>query len=263
MTKRGAAFKPKDDNWVTVRRGHFSRLYFKNQEKRRGLDNLGSLEKTDYEGRRYVVPEEALNDTISFEEIDNKLKHAWQNLKKQNPLNTEEDIRLLREMQWNQEGSDYEYRFWLQNEVEKTWTGQRSLKILMSLNNELNAAQETWNALSIDFAKELSEFIDHLVEIKLQKDHALNTISNQHKDSSKLELKEIFEPISPSKSTLSKQINDNTDSTESIQIDLTEYFDKTQAKHEESKKIIKSLSKTTIKVLFQTINKTQRTRADA
>jgi len=272
MTKRGAVSKPKDDNWVTVRRGHFSRLYFKNQEKRRGLDNLGSLEKTDYEGRRYVVPEEALNDTISFEEIDNKLRDAWQNLKKQNPPNTEEDIRLLREMQWNKEGSDYEYRFWLQNEVEKTWTGQRSLKILMSLNNELNAAQETWNALSIDFAKELSEFIDHLVEIKLQKDHALNTISNQHKDSSKLEFEDNdgviedeidFDPISPSKSILSKQINDNTDSAESIQIDLTEHLDKTQAKHEESKKIIKSLSKTTIKVLFQTINKTQRTLADA
>ena len=179
MTKRGAVSKPKDDNWVTVRRGHFSRLYFKNQEKRRGLDNLGSLEKNDYEGRRYVVPEEALNDTISFEEIDNKLRDAWQNLKKQNPPNTEEDIRLLREMQWNKEGSDYEYRFWLQNEVEKTWTGQRSLKILMSLNNELNAAQETWNALSIDFAKELSEFIDHdLTKTEIAKRNVRTYLNN-------------------------------------------------------------------------------------
>ena len=242
MAKRRPTAKPKGDNWVTFRRGHFSRLYFKNQETRRGLDNLGSLEKTDYEGKRYVVPEVALNDTISFEEIDNKLRSAWDNLKKQNPPNTEEDIRLLREIQWNQEGSDYEYRFWLQNEVEKTWTGQRSLKILMSLNNELNAAQETWDALSIDFAKELKNLIDHLYSLKLKKEAILPTLSPEHDDFQKL----------------NTNINSQRRVKEGEAISLGSL-----TKEKQSELMIRNISKATIRVLFQTINKTQRTLADA
>ena len=250
MTKRGAASKPKDDNWVTVRRGHFSRLYFKNQETRRGLDNLGSLEKTDYEGRRYVVPEEALNDTISFEEIDNKLKHAWDILKQQNPKNTEEDIRLLREMQWNQEGSDYEYRFWLQNEVEKTWTGQRSLKILMSLNNELNAAEETWEALAGDFSKELKKLIDHLYSLNLKKspEAVLPTLSPEHDHFPKLNI----------------NININSQFDDIIKrMKSGEEVSLVPTKEQQSDLMIHDISKATIRVLFQTINKTQRTLADA
>ena len=242
MAKREVGAGPKDDNWVTVRRGHFSRLYFKNQEERRGLDNLGSPEKTDYEGRRYVVPEEALDDTISFEEIDKELKDAWEN-----DENREEDIRLLREIQWKKEGSDYKYRYWLQCEVEKTSAGNRSLKILMSLNDELKQAEKKWEELAVEFSQELNKLINHLYSIKLkqQKPFVLPTLSPEHDDFQKLEINDRFyDPIKPLK--VGKVVSSSQ-----------------PTKKDKSEWVIQEISKTTIRVLFQTINKTQRTLADA
>ena len=242
MAKREVGAGPKDDNWVTVRRGHFSRLYFKNQEERRGLDNLGSPEKTDYEGRRYVVPEEALDDTITFEEIDKELKDAWENNE-----NREEDIRLLREIQWKKEGSDYKYRYWLQCEVEKTSAGNRSLKILMSLNDELKQAEKKWDELAVEFSQELNKLINHLYSIKLkqQKPFVLPTLSPEHDDFQKLEINDRF--YDPIKLLKAGKVVSSSQPT----------------KNDKSEWMVQEISKTTIRVLFQTINKTQRTLADA
>lgn len=283
MVRRVQAAKPNVDNEITARKGHFSRLYFKDQGTRVNLDHLGTLEKTDYEGKRYFVPDEAINDTMDFKKIDQELRNAWAGLSEHDPTYTEQDIRLLREIQWAKEGSDYKYRYWLQREVEMTSTGQRSLKILLSLNEELENAEKTWTSLSQKFGKELFDLIEHMKEISQDKSlplkwydtYAINRLHPNHshfehmtKNQSEIEIiagpwkGQRVRPTTMASST--KEINAELIDSKGVILSLSQkdcnLFNTPEAK---AQRIVNELSKATIKVLFQTINKTQRTLRDA
>ena len=281
MANVNGKIPPSSGNWVTVSRGHFSRLYFEGQEDRREPPMEGeNLNKTDYEGKRYTVPQEAIADKIEFSPIDKKLKDAWRK-QKELGLDEKEDIRLLREIQWKKERSDYEYRYWLQCEVEKTSTGQRSLKILMSLNEELESAQKTWDSFANDFSIELTHLIEHVNSVKtkkiggrqLNKELAIHTLHPDNKNfkivSSNQNNIEITDGIFKDKNA--RLIEENPSKRE-VKVELTESSILVKLPEnscrimvtDEAKAIrmVENISKATIKVLFQTFNQTQNTLND-
>ena len=154
-------------DWVTVPRGHFSRLYFDVEKDRTNLPGKHEhLERTNYDGTRFNVPDVAKDDKLDLKNIDDNLRDIWRRAKKEDP-EAEEDIRLLREEQWHKEGSDYDYRFWLQCKVEETGSGERSLKILTSLNHEKEQAQYQWKKLTHDFKKHLTQFVNFCQRLRL------------------------------------------------------------------------------------------------
>ena len=116
-------------------RKYFSTLYYKNQESRQELPThneqamLKTL-KTDYEGMRYQIPEEMeviLNTHHKYQEI-NRLYES--------KLGSNHDIRWNRELTLETKENDYDYRFWLQYEVENMSSGNRSMRLLLEKNNE-------------------------------------------------------------------------------------------------------------------------------
>ena len=226
-------------DWDSVRRGHFSRLYFKVDKDRTNLPSKHEhLERTNYEGTRYDVPDVAKDDKLDLKKIDDNLTDIWRRAKKEDP-EAEEDIRLLREEQWHNEGSDYDYRFWLQCKVEETGSGERSLKILTSLNHEKEQAQYQWVELADQFYKHLDQFVKFMSEIKtLRKDGTVGKLLSRKYAIGTLHHSHGHFPIQadPAVSDLI---------AESIQ-----------------KELLEEISRATIQVLFQTIQKTPRTLED-
>ena len=140
---------------------YFSSLYYDKQQKR-GLPNqpglptveeLAELEKlkTDYEGKRYDIPTEMLDITNSkkkFEEIDDaRQKVAIES--------NSEDIRFFRQHVINNKRSDYDYRYWLQYEVESMAAGKRSKRILTERDTEYEQAMKKLYELSLDISNSL------------------------------------------------------------------------------------------------------------
>ncbi|MBP77869.1 MAG: hypothetical protein CL926_01195 [Deltaproteobacteria bacterium] len=226
-------------DWVTVPRGHFSRLYFKVEKDRTNLPGKHEhLERTNYEGTRYNVPDVAKVDKLDLKKIDDNLKDIWRQAKKEDS-EAEEDIRLLREEQWHNEGSDYKYRYWLQHKVEETGSGERSLKILTSLNHEKEQAQDQWVELANEFYNHLDQFVSYMSETKtLRKDGTFGRLLNKEYAIGTLHHSHRHFPIEAD-SAVSELI------AESIQ-----------------KELLKKISEATIQVLFQTIQKTPRTLED-
>ena len=138
---------------------YFSSLYYDKQQNR-GLPNepslptaedLAELEKlkTDYEGKRYDIPQEMLDITNSkkkFDEIDQARQEAGLGSK---------DIRFFRQHVIDNKQSDYDYRYWLQYEVESMAAGQRSMRILTERDTEFEQAMKKLYEYSLNISKSL------------------------------------------------------------------------------------------------------------
>ena len=134
---------------------YFSTLYYKNQEWR-DLELPTAeeeLEKTDYEGKRYQVPEEMENvigkmSEKKFTEINEFKEHKV----------GQQDIRYFRKHLLENEKSDYKYRFWLQHEVESMSSGNRSIRILTERDEEEGEAMWKLNELTLKLAGEILDY---------------------------------------------------------------------------------------------------------
>ena len=138
---------------------YFSSLYYYKQQKR-GLPNelglptgeeLAELEKlrTDYEGKPYEIPQEMLDITNAarkFDEIEETRQKAGLGSK---------DIRFFRQYVIDNKQSDYDYRYWLQYEVESMAAGQRSMRILTERDTEYEQAMKKLYELSLNISKSL------------------------------------------------------------------------------------------------------------
>ena len=103
--------------------------------------------KTDYEGMRYQIPEEMeviLNTHHKYQEIDRLYESK---------LGSNHDIRWNRELTLETKENDYDYRFWLQYEVENMSSGNRSMRLLLEKNNEYEIAMAKLSQLSLIFAE--------------------------------------------------------------------------------------------------------------
>ena len=117
MVKKGGLKEP---------RKYFSTLYYEGQESRTKLptnDEQQELKllKTDYEGKRYKVPEvmeHVLETKAMFEQI-----HDDYSTSPHITTENKNDMRWLREHSLLTSGNDYDYRFWLQYQVEEICAG--------------------------------------------------------------------------------------------------------------------------------------------
>lgn len=188
-----------------ARKGHFSSLYFIDQEHRQEPPSKDTdLVSSDYEGKRYDVPKELPNnlfDDIEAERIENE-------------KNGKTDIRWIRERQRNEEGSDYRYRYWLQIQVEQMANGTRSIKILKSLESELEEAEDLWEKLSDELEAELKDLSEYLASLRIEQgkapppfkqiasDYSSKNNKDFFKDTSKLAIKTLFQTIRKTPQTL-------------------------------------------------------------
>ena len=157
---------------------YFSSLYYYKQQKR-GLPNelglptgeeLAELEKlrTDYEGKPYEIPQEMLDITNAkkkFDEIEEEKK-----ILEEASLGSK-DIRFFRQHVIANKNSDYDYRYWLQYEVESMAAGKRSMRILTERDTEYEQAMEKLYKLSL----KVSEFLIKNCNMNRQKNLDKNT----------------------------------------------------------------------------------------
>ena len=163
---------------------YFSNLYFLGQEARRKLpthEESHLMQPSDYEGQRYVVPEHLLSlqdPRDYFERVQTKFEDR-----------KEKDIRWYRKHAIDTTGTDYEYRFWLQYEVEKMAAGERSIKILNDLDNEYETAMEVMDSLLKKFASAFASDCSNLA-----KKTTLEALGKLwHKNKSLVESKPVLE----------------------------------------------------------------------
>ena len=196
-------------------RKYFSTLYYKNQESRQELPThneqamLKNL-KTDYEGMRYQIPEEMkviLNTHHKYQEIDRFYESK---------LGSNHDIRWNRELTLETKENDYDYRFWLQYEVENMSSGNRSMRLLLEKNNEYEIAMAKLSQLSM----KLSVFLLEMCKDMARQDRAsdsnplshLITINNEVKNDvifySKIEQRFFAFEASHSNNKLKQHIRD-------------------------------------------------------
>ena len=143
-------------------RKYFSTLYYANQESRNSLptaDEQAELAKlkTNYEGTRYQIPtdKENIADVRAlFEDIEDI--YATE-------VNKQGDMRWFREHTINTEGSDYDYRFWLQYQVEEISAGNRSMRLLKSRSKEFNDTLSKLADLTLKVAENLYEMANDVV----------------------------------------------------------------------------------------------------
>ena len=130
-------------------RKYFSTLHYDGQESRTELPTNEEqqelkLLKTDYEGKRYKVPADMQNVTDTrqkFFQIDNE--YDAQVVKT-------DDIRWNREFTIEHNNDDYDYRYWLQYEVENMSSGNRSMRLLNRKGEEYQTAMIKLASLSIE-----------------------------------------------------------------------------------------------------------------
>ena len=163
---------------------YFSNLYFLGQEARRKLPTQKEahlMQPSDYEGQRYVIPEHLLSlqdPRDYFERVQTKFEEK-----------KEKDIRWYRKHAIDTTGSDYEYRFWLQYEVEKMGAGERSIKILNDLDNEYETAMRVMDSLLEKFASAFASDCSNLA-----KKTTLEALGKLwHKNKSLVESKPVLE----------------------------------------------------------------------
>jgi hypothetical protein len=139
---------------------YFSTLYYRNQKNRQKLptaEEQSELEKlkTDYEGKRYQIPEDML-DIENSGDLQKRINHDYENLKIQ-----DNDIRWYRQHSIHGKKSDYDYRYWLQYEVEKMASGERSMKgFADDKDKEYEDAMGKLYELSFEFSKALVELAE-------------------------------------------------------------------------------------------------------
>lgn len=140
-----------DDVIPRTTRKYFSTLYYRNEEGRTELPTSeDELERTDYEGKRYPVPEEMEN---VFGKMSGKIFAEINGLKEHKV--GQKDIRFFREYLLKNGESDYKYRFWLQHEVESMSSGNRSMRILTERYEEETTAMLKLDELALKMAKSI------------------------------------------------------------------------------------------------------------
>ena len=72
-------------------------------------------------------------------------------------------MRWFREHTLNSEGSDYDYRFWLQYQVEEISAGNRSMRLLKSRSKEFNDTLSKLADLTLKVAENLYEMANDVV----------------------------------------------------------------------------------------------------
>ncbi|MCH1482217.1 MAG: hypothetical protein L7T81_08270, partial [Candidatus Poseidoniaceae archaeon] len=149
MVKKGGLEEP---------RKYFSTLYYDGQESRTELptnDEQQELKllKTDYEGKRYKVPadmQNILETKAMFEQI-----HDDYNTSPHITKENKSDMRWLREHSLMTSGNDYDYRFWLQYQVEEISAGNRSMRLVKSRSKEFRDAMLKLSKLTIKVSEHL------------------------------------------------------------------------------------------------------------
>ena len=155
-------------------RKYFSTLHYANQESRNSLPTaeeqaeLAKL-KTNYEGTRYQVPADMHNvqdPRKVFKEIEEDY---------QNHVSNKEDIRWNREHSLENKNSDYDYRFWLQYQVEQISAGNRSMRLMKSRSKEFRDAMSKLSHLTVQVAENLYSMSDKVIntDSKATKIHPL------------------------------------------------------------------------------------------
>jgi len=155
-------------------RRYFSTLYYSNQESRNSLPTaneqveLAKL-KTDYEGTRYQVPLDREN-IVDVRALFSEIEEIYAN-----QVSNQGDMRWFREHTLNTEGNDYDYRFWLQYQVEQISAGNRSMRLLKSRSKEFNNTLSKLADLSLKVAENLYQMANDVVSNEItNKNHPLS-----------------------------------------------------------------------------------------
>ena len=222
---------------------YFSTLYYKNQEWR-DLDlptEEDELEKTDYEGKRYLVPEEMEN---VFGKMAGK-KFIEINEVFENEIG-EKDIRYFRKYLQNSENSDYKYRFWLQHEVESMSSGNRSMRILTERKDEHDKAMEKLNQLTSTLSNEIYQHAQELY-------HKATAATRRTSGKAHMRLCRWNKSISSDLATRERFVKHMT--SESIR-----ELDSGVIKERNEKPLFWDLARESLRIFFKTINETESLR---
>ena len=143
-------------------RKYFSTLYYENQESRTSLPTakeqaeLAKL-RTNYEGTRYQIPTDR-KDIVDVRALFEEVEEIYAT-----EVSNQGDMRWFREHTLNSEGSDYDYRFWLQYQVEEISAGNRSMRLLKSRSKEFNDTLSKLADLTLKVAENLYEMANDVV----------------------------------------------------------------------------------------------------
>ena len=143
-------------------RKYFSTLYYSNQESRKLLPTaeeqaeLAKL-KTNYEGTRYQVPLDRGN-IVDVRALFREIEEIYAT-----QVSNQGDMRWFREHTVNTEGNDYDYRFWLQYQVEEISAGNRSMRLLKSRSKEFNNTLSKLADLSLKVAENLYQMANDVL----------------------------------------------------------------------------------------------------
>ena len=222
---------------------YFSTLYYKNQE-RRDLDlptEEDELEKTDYEGKRYLVPEEMEN---VFGKMYGK-KFIEINEVFENEVG-EKDIRYFREYLLNSENSDYKYRYWLQHEVESMSSGNRSMRILTERKDEYDKTMKKLNQLTSKLSNEIYRYAQELY-------HKATAATRRTSDKAHMRLCRWNKSISSDLATRERFVKLMT--SESIHEVVPDVINERN-----QKPLFWDLARESLRIFFKTINETESLR---
>ena len=155
-------------------RRYFSTLYYANQESRNSLPTaeeqaeLAKL-KSNYEGTRYQVPANK-RDVQDSRKVFKEIEEDYQN-----HVSNKDDIRWNREHSLENKNSDYDYRFWLQYQVEQISAGNRSMRLMKSRSKEFRDAMSKLSHLTVQVAENLYSMSNKVIntDSKATKIHPL------------------------------------------------------------------------------------------
>lgn len=233
---------------------YFSTLCYHNQENRQVLptaEEQSELEKlkTDYEGKRYQIPEDML-DRENSHQMYNRINADYENLKIQ-----DKDIRWYRQHSILETGSDYDYRYWLQYEIEKMASGERSMKDFAGHERdgeEVDAMKKLYE-LSFRFSEALVKLAEDQHKRESFKKNPLGNLYIWEKkilsdDEINNRVGELFDQ---DKKALNPDYIQMPSYTPNLSID----YDDPTTRFIDEHPIFYDISKEVVKILFKTINK--------
>ena len=144
----------KSGSKTTEPRRYFSTLYYKNQTSRQNLPTMEEQQElenllTGYESERYQIPD-GIDTTVDPRNEVKRIEEEYERHAK-----NKSDMRWLREYCLETEGNDYNYRFWLQYQVEQISAGNRSMRLLKNRSKEFNNAMLKLSHLTLEVAENL------------------------------------------------------------------------------------------------------------
>jgi hypothetical protein len=232
---------------------YFSTLYYRNQKNRQVLptaEEQSELEKlkTDYEGKRYQIPEDML-DIENSQQMYKRINEDYENLKIQ-----DNNIRRYRQHSLNEKDSDYDYRYWLQYEVEKMASGERSMESFADeRDDEQDVAMKKLYKLSFRFSKALVKLAEDQHKRESFKKNPLGNLYIWEKKI--LSDPEINHRVRELFDQDRKILNPNYIQMPSYTPNLSINYDDPTTRFIDEHPIFYDISKEVVKILFKTINK--------